>query len=163
MEAYLGSLPGHGVENVRRPLINTMNLADCAAGQYHLTGKAQAPCPMYPPNSPPFMHCVTQGATPFRLNLHVRDLGHTFMFGPTGAGKSTHLRHLIAAQLRRYKNMSVYCFDKGLSMYPLTKAVGGQHFTVAGDDESLAFCPLQFLESKETAPGRWNGFAPWWN
>lgn len=147
MEAYLGSLPGHGVENVRRPLINTMNLADLLPVNTIWTGKAQAPCPMYPPNSPPLMHCVTQGATPFRLNLHVRDFGHTFMFGPTGAGKSTHLA-LIAAQLRRYKNMSVYCFDKGLSMYPLTKAVGGQHFTVAGDDETLAFCPLQFLESK---------------
>jgi type IV secretion system protein VirB4 len=147
MEAYLGSLPGHGVENVRRPLINTMNLADLLPVNTIWTGKAQAPCPMYPPNSPPLMHCVTQGATPFRLNLHVRDLGHTFMFGPTGAGKSTHLA-LIAAQLRRYKGMSIYCFDKGLSMYPLTKAVGGQHFTVAGDDETLAFCPLQFLESK---------------
>ncbi|PTN07476.1 VirB4 family type IV secretion/conjugal transfer ATPase [Nitrosomonas aestuarii] len=147
MEAYLGTLPGHGVENVRRPLINTMNLADLMPVNTIWTGKAYAPCPMYPPNSPPLMHCVTQGATPFRLNLHVRDLGHTFMFGPTGAGKSTHLA-LIAAQLRRYKNMSVYCFDKGMSMYPLTRAVGGQHFTVAGDDESLAFCPLQFLTSK---------------
>jgi len=38
------------------------------------------------------------------------------MFGPTGAGKSTHLA-LIAAQLRRYQGMSIYCFDKGLSMY----------------------------------------------
>uniref|UniRef100_UPI0013D23E51 hypothetical protein n=1 Tax=Klebsiella pneumoniae TaxID=573 RepID=UPI0013D23E51 len=28
------------------------------------------------------------------------------------------------------------------------KAVGGAHFTVAGDDEKLAFCPLQFLETK---------------
>ena len=28
LEAFMGSLPGHGVENVRRPLINTMNLAD---------------------------------------------------------------------------------------------------------------------------------------
>jgi type IV secretion system protein VirB4 len=147
MEAYLGSLPGHGVENVRRPLINTLNLADLLPVNTIWTGKAQAPCPMYPPNSPPLMHCVTQGATPFRLNLHVRDLGHTFMFGPTGAGKSTHLA-LIAAQLRRYKGMSIYCFDKGLSMFPLTKAVGGQHFTVAGDDETLAFCPLQFLQSK---------------
>jgi type IV secretion system protein VirB4 len=79
--------------------------------------------------------------------LHVRDLGHTFMFGPTGAGKSTHLA-LIAAQLRRYPGMSIYCFDKGQSMYPLTLGVGGQHFTVAGDDESLAFCPLQFLATK---------------
>jgi type IV secretion system protein TrbE len=147
MEAYLGSLPGHGVENVRRPLINTMNLSDLLPVNTIWTGQQNAPCPMYPPDSPPLMHCVTQGATPFRLNLHVRDLGHTFMFGPTGAGKSTHLA-LIAAQLRRYQGMSIYCFDKGLSMYPLTKAVGGQHFTVAGDDESLAFCPLQFLESK---------------
>ncbi len=147
MDAYLGSLPGHGVENVRRPLINTLNLADLLPVNTIWTGKEIAPCPMYPPNSPPLMHCVTQGATPFRLNLHVRDLGHTFMFGPTGAGKSTHLA-LIAAQMRRYKDMSIYCFDKGLSMYPLTRAVGGQHFTIAGDDESLAFCPLQFLDSK---------------
>ena len=69
------------------------------------------------------------------------------MFGPTGAGKSTHLA-LIAAQLRRYEGMSIYCFDKGMSMYPLTKAVGGKHFSVAADDDSLAFCPLQFLETK---------------
>ena len=147
MDAYLGSLPGHGVENVRRPLINTLNLADLLPVNTIWTGKESAPCPMYPPNSPPLMHCVTQGATPFRLNLHVRDLGHTFMFGPTGAGKSTHLA-LIAAQLRRYPGMSIYCFDKGLSMFPLTRAVGGQHFTVAGDDEALSFCPLQFLSSK---------------
>lgn len=147
LEAYLGSIPGHGVENVRRPMINTMNLADFLPVNTIWTGKFVAPCPMYPHNSLALMHCVTQGATPFRLNLHVRDLGHTFMFGPTGAGKSTHLA-MLAAQMRRYPGMSIYCFDKGLSMYPLTKAVEGQHFTVAGDDESLSFCPLQFLQSK---------------
>ncbi|MBA3754715.1 MAG: VirB4 family type IV secretion/conjugal transfer ATPase [Nitrosomonas sp.] len=147
IDAYLGSLPGHGVENVRRPLLNTMNLADLMPLNTIWTGRSAAPCPMYPPNAPPLMHCVTQGATPFRLNLHVGDIGHTFMFGPTGAGKSTHLA-LIAAQLRRYKGMSIYCFDKGLSMFPLTKAVGGKHFSVASDDDALAFCPLQFLETK---------------
>ena len=147
MEAYLGSLPGHGVENVRRPLINTMNLADLLPTSTIWTGMNQAPCPMYPPLAPALMQCVTHGATPFRLNLHVRDLGHTFMFGPTGAGKSTHLA-LIAAQLRRYPGMSIFAFDKGMSMYPLVKATGGKHFTVAADDDKLAFCPLQFLETK---------------
>jgi type IV secretory pathway VirB4 component len=73
--------------------------------------------------------------------------GHSFIFGPTGAGKST-LLGLLAAQLRRYPGMSIFAFDKGLSLYPLAKAVGGAHFTVAGDDEKLAFCPLQFLETK---------------
>ena len=147
IDAYLGSLPGHGVENVRRPLLNTMNLADLMPLNTIWTGISAAPCPMYPPNAPPLMHCITQGATPFRLNLHVGDIGHTFMFGPTGAGKSTHLS-LIAAQLRRYQGMSIYCFDKGMSMFPLTKAVGGNHFSVAADDDALAFCPLQFLEAK---------------
>jgi type IV secretory pathway VirB4 component len=51
MDAYLGSLPGHGVENVRRPLINTMNLADLLPTSSIWTGSATAPCPMYPPLS----------------------------------------------------------------------------------------------------------------
>lgn len=146
LDAFLGSLPGHGVENVRRPLIHTLNLADLLPTSSIWTGRADAPCPLYPPASPALMHCVTTGATPFRLNLHVRDLGHTFLFGPTGAGKSTHLA-LIAAQLRRYAGMSIYAFDKGMSLYPLTRAVGGRHFSVAADDERLAFCPLQFLDT----------------
>jgi type IV secretion system protein TrbE len=93
------------------------------------------------------LHGVAQGATPFRLNLHVRDLGHTFLFGPTGAGKSTHLG-LIAAQLRRYAGMSLFAFDKGMSLYPLTLAMGGQHFRLGGEHNRLAFCPLQFLGNR---------------
>ena len=154
MDAFMGSIPGHGVENVRRPLMNTMNLADLLPTSSIWTGSATAPCPLYPPLAPALMHCVTHGATPFRLNLHVRDLGHTFMFGPTGSGKSTHLS-MIAAQLRRYLGMTVFAFDKGMSMYPLaagiraaTKGASGLHFTVASDDDKLAFCPLQFLETK---------------
>lgn len=154
LDAFFGSLPGHGVENVRRPLINTMNLADLLPTSTIWTGTAGAPCPMYPALSPALMHCVTQGSTPFRLNLHVRDLGHTFMFGPTGAGKSTHLA-ILAAQLRRYAGMSIFAFDKGMSMYPLaagiratTKGKSGLHFSVAADDDRLAFCPLQFLQTK---------------
>ena len=154
LDAYLGSLPGHGVENVWRPLINTLNLADLVPTSTIWTGRVNAPCPMYPPLAPALMHCVTQGSTTFRLNLHVNDLGHSVVFGRTGSGKST-LLALIAAQLRRYPNMTVYAFDKGLSLYPLTAAirastggVSGQHFTVAGDDDTLAFCPLQFLDSR---------------
>lgn len=154
MDAFFGSLPGHGVENVRRPLMNTLNLADLLPTSTIWTGKNNAPCPMYPPLSPPLMHCVTHGATPFRFNLHVRDLGHAFVFGPPGAGKST-LLALIAAQLRRYQGMSIYVFDKGMSMYPLaagiraaTHGASGLHFTVGADSDKLAFCPLQFLETR---------------
>ncbi|MGS0755167.1 hypothetical protein ACVBEH_10950 [Roseateles sp. GG27B] len=51
--------------------------------------------------------------------------------------------------------MSIYAFDKGMSMYPLAAAIrastqgkSGLDFTVAADDDTLAFCPLQFLETK---------------
>lgn len=147
VDAFLGSLPGHGVENIRRPLLNTMNLADLLPTSTIWTGQAQAPCPMYPPNAPPLMHCVTDGNAPFRLNLHVRDVGHTLVFGPIGSGKSTKLCMLMA-QLRRYPGMQIFAFDKGMSMYALCKAAGGQHYTVAAADDALAFCPLQFLDTK---------------
>ena len=148
LDAFMGSLPGHGVENVRRPLINTLNLADLMPVNSIWTGLNYAPCPMYPSDAPALMECVTNGATPFRLNFHVADVGHGLIVGPTGAGKSVKLA-LIAAQFRRYEGMSIFCFDKGLSMYPLCKAAGGKHFVVAGDFDRLAFCPLQFLETRD--------------
>lgn len=147
MDAFLGTLPGHGVENVRRPLLNTMNLADLLPTSTVWTGQNEAPNPNLPPFSPPLMHCVTHGNSPFRLNLHVRDLGHTIMFGPTRAGKSTHLG-LIALQWRRYHSARIYVFDKGLSMYPACKAVGGDHYIIANANEKLAFAPLQFLDTQ---------------
>ena len=147
LDAFLGTLPGHGVENVRRPLINTMNLADLLPTSTIWTGLATAPCPMYAPGSPALMHGVTHGATAFRVNLHVRDVGHTLAVGPIGAGKST-LLCLFVAQARRYQGMQIFVFDKGMSMYALAKASGGQHFTVASDDDKLAFCPLQYLETR---------------
>ncbi|MFO8834965.1 conjugal transfer protein TrbE [Legionella pneumophila serogroup 1] len=147
MDAFIGSLPGHGVENIRRPLINTMNLADLIPTSSIWTGENKSPCPLFPPLSPPLMHCVTTGNTPFRLNLHVRDLGHGIMFGPTRSGKSTHLG-LIALSWRRYKDARIYSFDKGMSMYPTCKASGGEHYTIADKNSHLSFAPLQFLATK---------------
>ncbi|BAU77404.1 VirB4 family type IV secretion/conjugal transfer ATPase [Metapseudomonas furukawaii] len=145
VEAWLGSLPGHGVENIRRPLISTLNLADLMPTSSIWTGSNIAPCPFYRPNSPALMQCATSGNTPFWLNLHVRDLGHTLIFGPPGSGKSV-LLALIQAQFRRYENASIYAFDKGMSAYALCKGAGGAHYAVAGDN-SPSFAPLADLSS----------------
>ena len=144
MDAFLGSLPGHGVENVRRPLINTMNLADLIPTSTIWTGENFAPNPMMPPNSPPLMHGLTSGNSPFRINLDVRDLGHGIMFGPTRAGKSTHLA-ILAMQWRRYPNARLFTFDKGMSMYPSCKAAGGAHYVVGAKEDKLSFAPLSGL------------------
>lgn len=153
LDAFMGSLPGHVVENVRRPLINSLNVADLIPSSSIWTGQDHAPCPLYPPLAPALMSCVTTGSTPFRLNLHVRDLGHAFVFGPTGNGKSV-LLATVAAQLRRYEGMTIFAFDKGMSMFGLAAAINGatrgksgNHFVVGGDGSDLSFCPLQFLDT----------------
>jgi type IV secretion system protein TrbE len=84
MDAWLGSIPGHGNENIRRPLLNTMNLADLLPVSSIWQGEAHAPCPFYKKKSPPLAHVLTTGNTAFNFNLHVRDVGNTFCAGPTG-------------------------------------------------------------------------------
>lgn len=147
-EAYLGSLPGNWYANVREPLISTANLSDLLPLNSVWSGRPHAPCPFYPPHSPPLLQ-VASGSTPFRLNLHVDDIGHTLIFGPTGSGKST-LLALIAAQFRRYRFAQIFAFDKGNSLYPLTLASGGRHYDISGEGEGegkpLCFCPLFDLE-----------------
>ena len=145
-EAFLGSLPGNWYANIREPLIHTRNLADLLPLNSVWSGNPVAPCPFYPEGSPPLMQ-VASGSTPFRLNLHVDDVGHSLIFGPTGSGKST-LLALIAAQFRRYKDAQIFAFDKGRSLMPLTLATGGDHYEIgggAGEGTQLAFCPLAEL------------------
>ncbi|OOZ38013.1 conjugal transfer protein TrbE, partial [Solemya pervernicosa gill symbiont] len=146
VEAWLGSLPGQSKPNVRRPMLHTMHLSDMLPLTAIWPGSEFCPSKKFPDNSPALMHCSTVGATPFRLNLHVDDLGHTLVIGPTGTGKST-LLGIIAAQFCRYPGAKVFAFDKGNSLLPLTKAVGGLHFDIGHDDSKLAFCPLKYVTS----------------
>ena len=53
MDAFFGSLPGHGVENVRRPLMHTMNLADLNATVPSGQEKIMRPAPCIRPWRPP--------------------------------------------------------------------------------------------------------------
>ena len=141
MEAFFGSLPTNGIANIRRPLIHTLNFADLIPTSSIWSGEKYCPCDKYPANSPCLMYGVTDGSSPFRLNIHVKDIGHTLMIGPTGSGKSTHLA-LLASQLLRYKNISLFCFDKGMSMFALNQACKGSHFEIGSEDSTLSFCPL---------------------
>ena len=150
VEAWLGSIPGHVHANVRRPLIHSLNLADLAPCSTKWPGRAICPSPLFPPDSPPLMHAATTGATPFRLNLHVGDLGHTLVLGPTGAGKST-LLCMLAAQFLRYADARVTVFDKGRSMLAMALAVGGAHYELTTDDGATGLAPLAFIDSEAEA------------
>ena len=91
-------------------------------------------------NMPPLVYTQTNGSTAFRFNLHVGDIAHTCIIGPTGAGKSTALG-LINAQYKKYPNSQVFIFDKGGSARILTYAIGETFFDLGVDN--LTFQPLR--------------------
>jgi type IV secretion system protein TrbE len=145
VEAWRGSLPGDGYSNVRRVLLNTMNLADMLPMTAVWAGNRYNPSPLMPQGAPSLLYAATGGGTPFRFNLHVGDVGHTLMVGPPGAGKSTFLG-FAAAQWFRYPKARVFAFDKGYSLQVLTHACGGEFYDI-GEGTGLAFCPLRDLET----------------
>ena len=60
------------------------------------------------------MHALTDSEDIYNFNLHVADVGHTLIVGPTSSGKSV-LLGLIASQFMRYKDAKVIFFDKNKS------------------------------------------------
>jgi type IV secretion system protein VirB4 len=74
----------------------------------------------------------TEGSTPFRFSLHVGDVGHTLVVGPTGAGKSV-LLALIALQFRRYPRSQVFAFDFGGSIRAAALAMRGDWHDLGGN------------------------------
>ena len=140
VEAWLGSLPGHVYANVRQPLIHTLNLAHLLP----LSSVWAGPERDTHLDGPPLFVAETSGSTPFRFSIHVGDVGHTLIVGPTGAGKSV-LLALIALQFRRYPESQITIFDKGNSARAAILAMGGAHHAL-GSDGSLAFQPLAHID-----------------
>ena len=127
IEAWLGSLPGHTYANVRQPPISTINLAHLIP----LSAVWAGPERDEHFGAPPLLYGKTEGSTPFRFSLHVGDVGHTLIVGPTGAGKSV-LLALMAMQFRRYENAQVFAFDFGGSIRAAAIGMGGDWQDLGG-------------------------------
>jgi len=146
VEAWLGSLPGHVYANVRQPPISTLNLAHMIP----LSAVWAGPERDEHLAAPPLLFGQTEGSTPFRFSLHVGDVGHTMVVGPTGAGKSV-LLALMALQFRRYPGSQVFAFDFGGSIRVATLAMGGDWHDLGGAlsesaDSLVALQPLARIE-----------------
>src|SRR5271156_6632770 len=146
VEAWLGSLPGHAYANVRQPPVSTLNLAHMIP----LSAVWAGPERDEHPGAPPLLFGKTEGSTPFRLSLHVGDVGHTLIVGPTGAGKSV-LLSLMAMQFRRYRNSQIFAFDFGGSIRTAALAMGGDWHDLggslsAGSENSVSLQPLAHID-----------------
>jgi type IV secretion system protein TrbE len=127
VEAWLGSVPGHVYANVRQPPISTLNLAHMIPLSAVWAGEARD----QHFKAPPLFLAKTEGSTPFRFSLHVGDVGHTLVVGPTGAGKSV-LLGLMALQFRRYPESQIFAFDFGGSIRAAAIAMGGDWHDLGG-------------------------------
>jgi type IV secretion/conjugal transfer VirB4 family ATPase len=149
VEAWLGSLPGQLYANVRQPPISTLNLAHMMPFSAVWAG---------PPrdehlDAPALFVAKTEGSTPFRFSLHVGDVGHTLIVGPTGAGKSV-LLAVMAMQFRRYERAQIFAFDFGGSIRAATLAMGGDWHDLGGSlsedaAEPVALQPLARIHLPE--------------
>ncbi|RWD79114.1 conjugal transfer protein TrbE [Mesorhizobium sp.] len=142
VDAWLGSLPGHAYANVRQPPISTLNLAHMIP----LSAVWAGPERDEHFDAPPLLYGRTEGSTPFRFSLHVGDVGHTLVVGPTGAGKSV-LLALMAVQFRRYSQSQVFAFDFGGSIRAAALAMQGDWHDLGGgltegSDASVSLQPL---------------------
>ncbi|MGX5850573.1 conjugal transfer protein TrbE [Mesorhizobium sp. PL10] len=131
VEAWLGSIPGHVYANVRQPPLSTLNLAHMIP----LSAVWAGPATDEHFGAAPLFFARTEGATPFRFSLHVGDVGHTLVVGPTGAGKSV-LLALMALQFRRYENNQIFAFDFGGSIRAAVHAMGGDWHNLGGNASS---------------------------
>ncbi len=146
IEAWLGSLPGHVYANVRQPPVSTRNLAHMIP----LSSVWAGPERDEHFQAPPLFFGKTEGSTPFRFSLHVGDVGHTLITGPTGAGKSV-LLALMAMQFRRYTDCQIFAFDFGGSIRTAVLAMGGDWHDLggnlsAGSDHSVSLQPLARID-----------------
>jgi type IV secretion system protein VirB4 len=148
VEAWLGSLPGQVYANVRQPPVSTLNLAHLLP----LSAVWAGPARNDHLKGPPLFYAKTDGATPFRVSLHVGDVGHSLVVGPTGAGKSV-LLALMALQFRRYPGAQVFAFDFGGSIRAACLGMGGQFHALgsgAGEAPSITLQPLARIDAPET-------------
>lgn len=143
VDAWLGGLPGQAYADARRPILLTPNLAHLIP----LSAVWAGPERNAHLDGAPLMLTATDGATPFRLNLHVGDVGHALIVGPTGAGKSV-LLATLATQWLRYPNAQVYLFDKGRSARASVLGLGGDFFDL-GEEDALGLQPLERIDDAD--------------
>jgi len=148
LEAFFSMLPGNTISNFRAlPVMSdTMShivpLSSVWAGFRRNEHAGQITGV-----DTPHLICSTVEGTPFFLNLNVGDVGHSAVWGPTGAGKSTFL-NLLEMQAFKYPGSLVIVFDKGRSCRQCCLASGGLFYEPAAENTAgISFQPLRDLET----------------
>ncbi|MDX1916470.1 MAG: VirB4 family type IV secretion/conjugal transfer ATPase, partial [Rickettsiaceae bacterium] len=138
---YWGQLPGNNDYLVRKCVIHSLNLAGMVSMHNYPLGKISGN------HWGEFVTVLeTTSGTPFFFNFHVRDVGHTLIIGPTGAGKTV-LMNFLCAQAQKFKSR-MFFFDKDRGAEIFIRALGGV-YNVIDPGSNCGFNPLQLPDTGE--------------
>lgn len=140
-QAFWAQLPANFEMVARKSKINTMNVSGFASLHNY-------PCGKIANNHWGDAVTVfdTSSGTPYFFNFHNRDVGHTTIIGPTGAGKTV-LLNFLCAQAQKF-NCRTFFFDKDRGAEIFVRAIGGK-YTVIEPSTPCRFNPLQLPDTPE--------------
>jgi type IV secretion system protein VirB4 len=139
--SYWGQIPGNHNYIVRKSTINTLNLASFASMHNYPLGKISGN------HWGEYVTALdTTSGTPFYFNFHVRDVGHSLIIGPTGAGKTV-LMNFLCAQAQKFRPRTFF-FDKDRGAEIFIRALGGSYIII-DPGQNCGFNPLQLDDTGE--------------
>lgn len=131
-DSYLGAMAGNIKRNTRRYILPSFAFTCLIPVSSNFLGYSKN----YFFNAPALLTAKTRANDLFYFNLHVGDVGHAFIVGQTGGGKSV-LLGLIASQFMKYKNAQIFFFDKDRSARVLTECSNGIFYDLGSEDFSF--------------------------
>ena len=139
--AYWAQLPGNNDYMARRSTVNTLNIASFASFHNYPTGKRDG---NHWGNALTVLN--TSSGTPYFFNFHIRDVGHTMIVGPTGAGKTV-LLNFLCAQAQKFRP-KLFFFDKDRGAEIFVRSIGGIYIIPSASKVS-GFNPFQLADTLE--------------
>ena len=139
--AYWAQLPCNADFMARRSTINTFNIAAFASFHNYPSGKRKR---NHWGDAVTVLNTVS--GTPYFFSFHVRDVGHSMIIGPTGAGKTV-LMNFLCAQAQKF-NCRLFFFDKDRGAEIFIRAIRGRYM-IPDAAKTSGFNPLQLPDTNE--------------
>lgn len=137
--AYWSQLPCNAEYMARRCTVNTLNIAAFASFHNYPSGKRKK---NHWGDAVTVLNTVS--GTPYFFSFHVRDVGHSMIIGPTGAGKTV-LLNFLCAQAQKF-NCRLFFFDKDRGAEIFVRAIRGRYM-IPDAAKTSGFNPFQLEDN----------------
>ncbi|MFP5209742.1 MAG: VirB4 family type IV secretion system protein [Acidobacteriota bacterium] len=143
LNAYFAIVPGNYAFNLRKLYLLNTNYADLSFLFTILPGETRNPYL----EAEYLAVLETDNDTPYYLNLHCGEVGHTLILGMTGSGK-TFLSVFLVQSAQKYQPQT-YIFDIGGSYESVTRIFGGTYLNVGREARDFTINPFSLPQTPE--------------